>query len=379
MQKVGLNIHAQNLQNKNKALQWLKDNNPEAIVVLDDQDFASQAADLGIKYVILRVTTNDDNIHLKLRSFQEWWNAVKAKYTDKRLIVHFGNEPHTNFELLASMSCDGMAILANGGHRGIFGNFSVGTPEFKDWDTTLRPMIETLIEYKGYHLLGIHEYWMNSPEVCIPYELGRYNALFDYYPRNSISIILTEFGTDYLSNLNLPKQIGIKDYDESFLLAKTKQIVNAIYAKPEVKGICYFCYGNSGGWDKYNLEGNDFLNHFGEFEMQEVLPEIGKQYNIASTGTSTNRRTEPNTTSAPSGSVTTSTQATLLAINGDWYQFRFDDGIFWLNKTVIVLSASTSTQVTLKIYNAPTDELAAFKTALVVVTDFLKKYEHEIA
>lgn len=380
MQKVGLNMHAQNLADRNKALQWLKDNKPEAIVVLDDQVFASQAADLGIKYVILRITTNDDNIHLKLRSFQEWWNAVKAKYTDKRLIVHFGNEPHTNFELLSSMSCSGMITLANEGHRGIFGNFSVGTPEFKDWDTSLRPMLEYLTnEYKDYHFLGIHEYWMNTPELCIPYELGRYNALFDYYPRNSLSIILTEFGTDYIPNINMPKQTGIKDYDESFLLEKTKLIVNSIYSKPEIKGICYFCYGNSGGWDKYNLEGNDFLNHFGEFEMQDILPEIGKQYTVSSTGKSTNRRTEANTTSAVNGSVTTGTQATLLVINGDWYQFRFEDGIFWLNKTVINLVSSTSTQVTLKVYDAPTDEFTAFQTALNTVTSFLKKYNYEIS
>src|SRR5574337_987060 len=212
MQKFSFNIHALNLSNpeKQKLLNILQQQKPETALVLNDANFASQVADI-VPNTILRMTNNDDNAHLKVNSFAEWWRYVKANYTDKRLIVHFDNEPHSDYVKLNAQCIEGIQLLTSQGYRGVFGNFSVGTPESNDWRTVLKPTLDLLEEYKDTMFLGLHEYMMYDANLSIPYEIGRYTQI-----TQNVSIIMTEFGFDYIEaiwqNYQKAKVRGWKDH-----------------------------------------------------------------------------------------------------------------------------------------------------------------------
>ena len=392
MQKFSFNIHALNLSNpeKQKLLNILQQQKPETALVLNDANFASQVADI-VPNTILRMTNNDDNAHLKVNSFAEWWRYVKANYTDKRLIVHFDNEPHSNYVKLNAQCIEGIQLLASQGYRGVFGNFSVGTPESNDWRTVLKPTLDLLEEYKDTMFLGLHEYMMYDANLSIPYEIGRYTQI-----TQNVSVIMTEFGFDYIDaiwhNYQKAKVRGWKDHvafyqslnapDPEFVaLSNLKQITQDIYNKDNrVKGLCYFCFGDSGGWDNYNAVTWDYLlNNLEEFKTmasQEITKIDPIIVTIEPKSGNVNRREQPNTVSTVHGSLTEATEVNKIAITNDgWSQYQFMDGAWWLRDDVVKITERTS--LTVSIANATPEEIADFKELLDKVQTFLKTHDVE--
>lgn len=391
MQKFGFNIHALNLDNTQKfdLLNLLREQRPTTALVLNNAGFASQVADI-VPNTILRMTKNDDNVHLKTKSFAEWWNLVKANYTDKRLIVHWCNEPHTDFGKLSLYAVEGITTLINQGHRGIFGNFSVGTPEIIDWQTTLKPMLDLLSRYPDQMFLGLHEYMMYSPELCIPYEINRYSQI----PQN-ISIIMTEFGFDFIQDVfnHYPdsKIRGWKDHrdyliahnisnPEPTLVSMLKNIFAQFYnSDPKVIGTCFFSYGDSGGWESYDASSWEYLHeHLGEFQtMAQIITQVTPtDVTIAPIGTGSNRRTQPNVTSEVKGTLAVATDVIKIAVTDDnWTQYQFSDGNYWLRNDVVKTVVKPSISIVL--YDAPPDDVAKIKDLLMQLQIMFEKYQVE--
>lgn len=387
MQRLGFNFHAQgaNLRDRSAALSWVEENKPETILVLNDRKFASDCADRGVKNVILRLSANDDEIQLKLRSFQEWWDSVKAVYAeDKRLLVHFANEPHTDLEKLSKFSFGGMSLLRKEGYRGVFGNFSVGTPSPLEVKMFLTPMLEALRDIYHEHFLGVHEYMMGTPEWSTPDFITRYKQ-FDVP-----NIVITEFGFDFIKQIAASQTINIRGWKdharyyqskgnpnpEPFLFSMIKRVVQSYDFR--VKGICFFCYGDSGGWSSYNAEDWDYLkDHAKDLIMTQTITNVtstplfikGKTGNV-------NRRYEPNTTGKPSTVFlsTDPTSVNKIAITNDgWTQYIFTDGTFWLNDAVTEIV--TDAKVTIELVNATPEDAVRFKDALKIIADLSAKYQ----
>lgn len=329
------------------------------------------------------MTNNDDSIHSKLRSFGEWWNAVRANYEDKRLIVHFGNEPKSNYGLLSTYSIDGMNTLYKEGHHGVFGNFAVGNPETTDLQTTLKPMMQRLESYEGYHFLGVHEYWMHSILLSEPFEISRYKEIEKLYPK--IKYIFTEYGTDFIQdikthNLSIADTTGYKDYNnDEYVFNEIKNSLSSVYNQDNrVLGLCYFCMGNSGGWEKYDAQNFQYLfDHAGEL-MTEINVNLGATTTIQSTDptTGTNRRTGAGTQFPIKGAVIGAVLVSQLQVSGDWIQFHFSDGDYWVNKNYIKISSKTN-EIVLTVYDAPDEDVEALKTALGALNGLLGKYRVE--
>lgn len=379
MQKAGFNFHGYNIANTAKALDWVRHNKPNSVVVLDNESFASQCADAGVPYPILRVTTNDNDVHLKVGSFNEWWKAVKAKYTDKRLIVHFNNEPHSNYPRLNQFMTDGINQLHSEGYRGVWGNFSVGTPETSDW-SVFYSTLQLLLKYKGEQFLGMHEYFMGILPYAIPYYVSRYRNV----PLN-VDIILTEFETDYIQqiytsqhlpnirgfrdHLNYYKSIGAND-PEAAMMSQFKSAFDQFYnADQQIKGVNFFCYGNSGGWDTYNFEGSDLIDSFNIFEVGNVVP-TNPNSKVINTKAGLNLRVNPSKnstviTTMPYGSthtvfadpVITADGYNWQAVDSGWAANFVDNAPSWIDP----IPATAWTKQLKVIYYSQTDANANLK------------------
>lgn len=387
MQKLGFNVHPIPGLDKNKALNLIRETKPQTVLVLNDSAFASQICDLGVPYVILRITKNDDEIHLKLNSFREWWNLVKLNYVDKRLIVHFCNEPHPNLSKLSTFCEEGMDILYQEGLRGVFGNFGVGTPEPIDLKTSLKPMLDKMVNYnkeREMFFVGLHEYIMGSAEVSYPYELGRYKELKKLYP--DIKIIMTEFGYDYIEDLakhGVPALRGWIDHRDAFgdekAFNEIKKCFDLYYNYDDsIVGTCYFSYGNSGGWEKYDLRNwGYFIDHMNETAFEVPL---GEKVVIESTSEKgTNRRTGPGTSYSIFGSVTKPVEVEFIKSEGVWEQYKFQDGAYWVHRDFIRKVSTEVKTIKITLYDAPDEVVEAVKAAIVTLGAYLVQYNAEIS
>lgn len=399
MQKWSFNVHGYNVADKAALYAWILKNKPQTMTVLDNKDMASEIADLGVPYVILRITPNDDELHLKISSFASWWKIVKDNYTDKRLGVYFVNEPHPHLEKLAQLCIEGMDILAAEGHWGVFGNFSVGTPEFEDWSGVLRPMMQYLTgKYSNIMFLGLHEGYMYEPEYAIPYLSGRYRYLFSLYGRGTLSILFTEFGVDWIEDVakRYPGESirGWKQHTEywkkqghsnpqQYMLDHFKYLQDNLYIDPEVKGINLFSYGDSGGWDLYDFsQALYFMANTGQLEMETVIPVSTPMIIKSNDSLGTNRRTGAGTNFSKSKiMLTTPVEVTILETSGLWTKYRFSDGDFWVhNDFVTIVTQGKDVQITL--YNASDEEIAeitALIPAMKRLADLFTKLQVEIS
>lgn len=400
IQKFSFNVHGNFLKDEAHILTWVIENKPTTIVVLDNPKLASKIADLGVPYVVLRITKyHDDNLQLRLRSAAEWWNAVKHNYEDKRLGVYFINEPHTRLDLVSQYSTELMDILASEGRWGVFYNASVGTPELEQWQTTLKPMMQYLTgKYRGKMFLGLHEGYMYEPAYAVPYLSGRYRFLFDMFGRDSIGIIFTEFGVDYIPDVHQRypgenirgykqhyrywKDRGIENPTE-YMLNHFKWLQDELYHDPEVLGICLYCFGDSGGWDLYDFEDEpDFLRDMDKLEMENVITIPMPVLIKSNSDVGTNRRTGAGTNFSKSKTLLMSTamKVSELARQGEWIKYRFEDGDFWVHQDFITI-VDEGKDVTITLYDASETEIEEVTNLLPFVqrfADLLKKLNAEI-
>ena len=374
MQKWSFNVHGYNVKDKQALYSWIIQNKPNAITVLDNKDMASEIADLGVPNVILRVTPNDDRMHILVNHFSEWWRYAKSQYEDKRLKVYVFNEPQGHRDKVNQIALEGMDILAHESLQGVFGNFYVGGYESEEIRGVLRPMLQKLnTDYRDIHKLGLHEGWMYELEYAVPYLSGRYRQILELFP--DIKIIFTEFGVDFIEDVwkRYPgeKIRGYKQHEEYWktrgldpsqhFIDSCKKLQDDYYQEDAIEGVCYFCYGDSGGWDLYNFETEpDVLNKMEQLEMETVIT-VGEQVIIkAATSDGTNRRTGAGTNFSKNGMVTTPVTVTRLQSLNGWTQYRFADGDFWVKDEFIVVMEAGS-NITIRLYDATPAEVERVK------------------
>lgn len=325
--RISVNVHAQNIPNRGKFFQFLRELNPVAVVVLDEPGVALDIADkLPECQVIFRFNGDggDGDLHRRYKP-EEWLAKITDKVRgDKRIILHTTNEPALDKALIDWHVALIEAANAQGWRLCVL-NLATGNPEPEkrdkegkiiresQWETA-KPLLELLAEHRQ-HVLGLHEYAGGvitsgliggDPKFIAPgewpaivpftrYHCGRNRFLVEYCERHNLKpprIILTEHGFDdtsdikpWLESLNkTPPYTGIrgwrslakqwaswwpmwgaeKAYAEQLMWAD-----RALYQGTPVEAQCIFSYGDSGGWQQFDIAGAD--------ELQKLLIAYAKE------------------------------------------------------------------------------------------------------
>lgn len=275
----------------------LKINNPKAVVILSDVNYA-----IHLKQILPRTKvafrtfwgTENDNIHRTTTVNQFLQIYDDALRND--LIVYSNNEPKLD-DSLVEWEYELSSKIIERGKQAVQFNWSVGMPANADTEyDKFKKNLRIIANNKANLFLGLHEYWfgwpfaefgeydakpdfnsMNSfnlPASQKPYVVGRYRWLSDYCKRNfnaTPNIILTEFGYDEVDALlyvasKIPyyrrplrlenvlpaldvwsKQSGLDVYEYSF--QQFKLVWEKIYKNsPEIVGVCTFPLGGTGDW-----------------------------------------------------------------------------------------------------------------------------------
>lgn len=145
--------------------------------------------------------------------------------------------------------------------RGIsltIGNFGMGQPALNtngtEWDARFDPILKLCSQYRDTIFLGLHEY---GPEE--PFQWGRINFMLARCRTLGIEpprVILSEFGVDATTD----KRNGYRarGWDGDYYMRRLIEVYNLIYmpliAQGIIKGTTLFSYGNSGGWESFDVE-----------------------------------------------------------------------------------------------------------------------------
>jgi hypothetical protein len=317
--------------------QWVRkfiaDSSPTTMLFINRPDLASLAADLGVPNSILRIKTNsinDDQLHVIFRDAQEWWDAVKHHYADKRLIVYVGNELNGDWNKINRFLSDAVDIIETSGRRGVYGNFGVGNPEPVHWSTFLSGLVAKLNQ-KPNQYMGIHEYYIKHPFLGVDgytwngstaiditpnvpmkdrtkWILGRYEFLLRVAP--NVQIMITEFGADHVvaiaQQFSFPTSLRgwASQYngDQNAALEHFRLALNTFFTNRNICGILFFIVGGF-GWEDFDFKNaNTILNRWKELRIN--IPMAGTvtikdiDVEIAATDLNYNIRA-----SAPNGTV----------------------------------------------------------------------------
>lgn len=264
------------------------------------------------------------------------------------LILNLLNEPDTyNYENVKPLTdwieqvCN-LAIARN--ISVMVGNFSTGHPPVVNgmWSSEYDRLLTILSEKRNQGIyLGLHEYGITAGRV------GRLDAMVSRCDKLGIpapNVIISEFGIDHSPN-EVPELLGYRSRNMAGIpyadwIATT---VNNAYRKHidsgVLKAVCVFSYGNSGGWNSFDIEGDsDFRSQLlihntkGVFELTPPKPvtpaftiavDLGKRYTIRLPGGTLRKMYKaPALWSESNGTVAESSVITVvdkLYSGGDWW------------------------------------------------------------
>lgn len=211
----------------------------------------------------------DGAFHLKRADGAEWvaspsdtinWLQVLG---DGGQFISLLNEPGTaeNTLRLTTWLRDCMAIASGRGKRLAVANFSTGTPAIENgqWAEAFDPLLRSISGTD--HALGVHEYLPGEP-----YRVGRLNAALKRCEKLNIAppqIFVTEFGVDTDGGVTSGyKSRGWAGDVYANMLCDTARRFYLPLAQAGIfGGAAVFSYGNSGGWEAFDVEGDPAFFH----------------------------------------------------------------------------------------------------------------------
>lgn len=281
---------------------------PAIVLVMNDdkKDDPAGAVERGLR---IQRETGAEVIHRQYEPDDQWakesadsWFARHRIYGQAGLTLYAYNEPqegqHGSYDDLAAKLLRIGQLCVQHRLRVVLGNFSVGTPNERQWhrfDAVLR----LIAANPKYLRLGLHEYAPHLmtaefsrqhgdlPDVPVdarPYLVGRFRWLRDYQRARGIGrvpIAITEFGWDTIYDPAFATwQQGLTGYADraGYHVAKrwwqtymsqyvafeaAMQIhwaMEEIYRPdPDVLGMCFYCWGGRGDW-LTNFDVKDEIN-----------------------------------------------------------------------------------------------------------------------
>lgn len=263
--------------------EFYKLSRPRAIVVIDDDAWAIQLAQLlGFStMVIARETmgsypdgTAKDNTITALMTPQEFVER-------RRHLAEYGVAAYCGNEVtFSSYTLDWMLGVAKAAHEAelavVLGNWSVGVPEPEHWVRA-----EELLRFaatSSYVLIGLHEYYAvhwtsgmgaaNTRHVDVDtppvYHMGRFYNALRFCDEKGIPhprIAITEFGPDHVEGVGggINEIRGIwaeqgRPDTEAYAVQQTAEVVEAVYHHRAVNGrVCFFTAAAGLGWPRHDV------------------------------------------------------------------------------------------------------------------------------
>lgn len=309
---ISFNIHAQGggVVNPNRLLRWHRENRPNWSLVMDNLGYALDIADASpATNVIHRDYTPDGAWFNHTPEDYLKWQKARFAGLNANLWGYVDNEagvrPDWYIELIEKNKSYKQHI--------VIGNWSVGTPEPKDFnDPQVRRLLELTAEQREYIVLGLHEYghgqltsgyqdqhyWPYNgswPTSVAPqhnnFHVGRYKFLVDKFPKLPIRMVITEHGWDTLRDMVwwYPKSKGWQDAADIWrqmwgsdvnvvqtALQQLEYANNVIYRYTNnVEGQLLFTYGHVGdNWFKHDTErlGEEFLQGLTKINTAGTVP-----------------------------------------------------------------------------------------------------------
>jgi len=263
----GVNILAQFLKDRNRAIDFVYDLKPNALLVMDDRQLALDLAfspKLPTTTVVYRAyDPHDDSWHLR-NSASEIWNWHK-RFAHPKLVMQIWNEPsgYVNVEALVEKAVDIVHMASADNLRVVMPMWGVGHPDNKLISSgVLDPLIETLYQHPEQYY-GVHEYARTSIAEAIDEDhVLRCVAFLERAkkigcPIAAQRIIVGEFGRDYMGRY----EDGYRDNMTSEGYAVMHRSAEEAYRAYGINKVITFCMGNGGGnrWEKFNIEGDEIV------------------------------------------------------------------------------------------------------------------------
>lgn len=283
MNPFGFNVHLRYMKDYGKFLRRMNDLNPAVLTVMVDDNpggkedqtvyIKALAASLPKTLIVARVKHKmDGGYHTKPVGDPRYWVASPTDFLNKwgdlgrgNMTLYSLNEPNGKVpdvehkDRLVRWCCETMDEAAKRGISLTLPNFGTGLPDLgltSEWDATFDPILIALSKYRDQHYIGLHEYLPGEP-----YRVGRLLFMLARCQTLNIpppKIIITELGVD--NDVSADTRNGYKsrnwsgDYYMRALAATYKHTYSSLVGSGKLIGTCAFCYGNSGGWESFDVE-----------------------------------------------------------------------------------------------------------------------------
>jgi hypothetical protein len=286
MRPISVNAHIRYMKAyEGGFLPWIKQLNPAVLVTMVDDNppgkedqtpyIQQLAAQIPHTRVVARVKHDlDGGFHTKPQTDPRRWVADPDDFLNKwghlgkrNMSLYALNEPDDGIdddgkvdpEKVKRLNEWCVAVMEKAAARDIsvtIANFGTGIPAevTRQWHFAFDPILCCLSKYRDLHLLGLHEY---LPDEV--FRVGRFRFMLSRCKELGIPpprVIITEHGVDtdggprngYRSRGWSGAQYG------DILLDVYQRIYRPFVESGVIAGLCVFSYGNSGGWESFDVE-----------------------------------------------------------------------------------------------------------------------------
>lgn len=285
VQPFGFNIHLRYVKDIGKLHERMRTFKPSVCVVMVDdnpppkEDQTVYIQEFAARYpqtlIVARVKHDHDAGYHLPPSHNPDNREYVASPTDflnkwghlgrNNMTLYALNEPHASekttdadVQKLIKWCTDVVEQAVQRGVSVTIGNFGMGQPALNaalnEWDSRFDPLLILLSKYRDSVFLGAHEY---GPEE--PFQWGRLLFMMARCRKLGIQpprMVITEFGVDATTD----KRNGYKarEWSGDFYMRQMVDVYKHVYMplvdQGVVKGTCLFSYGNSGGWQSFDVE-----------------------------------------------------------------------------------------------------------------------------
>lgn len=265
---IGVNAHMNYMRNRPLFYERMRRLNPSMIVAfIDDMNHRHWIDDLKRNLPDTIVVSRmyhpmDGAFHMRRHDGAEWVSSPSDTLNwlgglgRDGLVCSLLNEPGTGGDVERLMKWT-TETLVRATHMGVvtcIGNFSVGTPGIREseWEPGFDLLLKALQD--SPHYLGLHEY--------LPGETYRVGRILMMIRRCATlgykmpKVLITEYGVDTDGGaLNGYRSRGWTGQQYAETLCEVAQRVYMPLVNASVlHGAAVFCYGNSGGWENFDVE-----------------------------------------------------------------------------------------------------------------------------
>lgn len=243
---LGFNILGDRAFDRAVLISRVKQLQPAYCVVMNNPGLAAEL----MPYTTVIVRRFPDDNAQNVVSGAEFVQA-RAAEVPKGAYLYLGNEPGKEAAAyLDTWTFEALSAAEQLGIKCCILNWATGNPEPADWDK-VSLCIQRAV--KGGHLIGVHEYWMNTPNQppSYPYHVGRCFAAVE---RFGGKWVVTEAGANKDKGGGVPDPYaGWQTFLDQRTYADHVAVVVPMYAQRGI-GACFFSYPD---WDGHGFGVND--------------------------------------------------------------------------------------------------------------------------